>query len=135
MAKSYPNQEFYTKLEEVPKDAEHPYAKMSIEATRRALKDLKNYEYKLYTLLAMNQVDFQLGFSPKQLEMTYGGTRKTWAEARDVLKEKGYLVETSSNHYQFKEMPGSVEEPVLEDTVAEAVFAQVLPTEQKGWDF
>ena len=135
MAKTYPNQEFYTKLQEVPKDAEHPYIRLSIEATRRALKELKNYEYKLYTLLAMNQVDFKLGFSPKHLEDTYGGTRKSWAEARDVLKEKGYLVETSSHNYEFFEMPMRDDPSVENSTDAEAVLPHVPQIEPKGWDF
>ena len=35
-------------------DAEHPYAKISIESWQNAMGDLDNYEFKLYTLFYMN---------------------------------------------------------------------------------
>ena len=120
------NQEIYTKKVEVEKDAEHPYAKIGVETTYDAIKDLKGYEFQLYILLAMNQIDFNLEFSPKGLVDRFGGSDKSWRNARDTLKKKGYLVQTSGNNYEFFEKPNAVAVPL---TGAEAVFAQ------GKWDF
>jgi len=46
-----------------------------------------------------------LAFSPSALEKKYGGTRKTWGNARDTLKEKGYLVPIGGNRLEFLEEP------------------------------
>ena len=127
MAK-YANQKTISKGEEVLKDAEHPYMRVSIESVQSAMKELKSYEFQLYILLYLNQEDFKLDFSPSYLEKTYGGTRKTWANARKVLEEKGYLV-GDGNKEEFVEKPMRQDAPAMDNTDAEAVFAQ------SSWDF
>ena len=125
----YANQEFYIRKEDVIKDAEHPYAKLSVEAVSKAMNELKGYEFQLYILLSMNQIDYKMGFSPTDLVKYYGGSDKSWRSARDALKKKGYLVQISGNQWEFKEEPMRDNSPVLNDTDAEAVFAQ------GHWDF
>lgn len=113
MAK-YANQKTIIRDEDIVKDAEHPYAKMSIEAMRKAMGDLNNYEFKLYCLLYMNQEGFEYDLSPAYLEKTFSGTRKTWSNARKVLEEKGYLRSEGNNKMAFVELPEKVEEEKVE---------------------
>lgn len=123
MAK-YANQKTIIKDENgILMDAEHPYAKISIESWQNAMSDLDNYEFKLYTLFYMNQRGFKFDLSPGKLEKTYGGTRKTWTKARKTLEEKGYLI-SNGNKETFMERPNAL---VQNNTGAEPVFAH--------WDF
>ena len=87
---TYANQKTIIKGNTSVKDAEHPYVKLSIENTQNAMKELKGYEFQLYMLMCMNQQDFHWDVSPARLEKMYGGTRKTWTNARKALEEKGY---------------------------------------------
>lgn len=125
---TYANQKTIIKGNISVKDAEHPYVKLSIENTQNAMKELKGYEFQLYMLMCMNQQDFHWDLSPARLEKTYGGTRKTWTNARKALEEKGYLV-ANGNKETFYEMPVRENPPVQNDTDAETVFAQGV------WDF
>ena len=106
MAK-YANQFSIKKEEEnsVRKDADHPYAKISIESIDKALEELDGYEFKLYLLLYMNQEGFEWDFSPAHLEKAYAGTRKTWTKARKGLEEKGYLRVEENGKMVFMERP------------------------------
>ena len=114
MAK-YANQFSIKKDEEmVLKDADHPYAKISIESIDKALEDLDGYEFKLYMLLYMNQEGFEWDFSPAHLEKAYAGTRKTWTKARKSLEEKGYLREDADGKLVFVERPQKSIEKVEE---------------------
>lgn len=132
---TYANQEIIIRKKDAFVDAEHPYVKLNIDCVQKAMEELKGYEFQLYMLLSMNQIDFELAFSPSALEKRYGGTRKTWGAARDVLKEKGYLVQLKGNRFEFLEEPMRDDPTVLNDTDAEAVFAQV-PIKQNGkWSF
>lgn len=105
--------------EMILKDADHPYAKISIESVQNALGELDGYEFKLYLLLYMNQEGFEWDYSPAHLEKTYSGTRKTWAKARKSLEEKGYLREEANGKLTFLERP---EKRIEEKT-------------NVGWDF
>lgn len=101
--------------EMVLKDADHPYAKISIESIDKALEELDGYEFKLYMLLYMNQEGFEWDFSPAHLEKAYAGTRKTWTKARKGLEDKGYLREDSGGKLVFEERPQSSDEKPTEN--------------------
>lgn len=105
MPNTYPNQEIIVRRKDMLKDADHPYAKVNIQVAQDAMKELKGYEFQLYMLLTMNQIDFEMAFSPLALSQKYGGSDKTWRSAKKTLIDKGYLVETSSKHYEFMEIP------------------------------
>lgn len=102
--------------EMVLKDADHPYAKISIESIDKALEELDGYEFKLYMLLYMNQEGFEWDFSPAHLEKAYAGTRKTWTKARKGLEDKGYLRESVGGKLVFDERPQSSDEKVTENS-------------------
>ena len=125
----YANQEFYIRKEDTIKDAEHPYVKLSINATQKAMNELKGYDFQLYILLAMNQIDYVMGFSPTDLAKYYGGSEKSWRNARDTLKRYGYLIKISGNQWEFKEEPVRENPPVQDVAGTETVFAQ------GHWDF
>ena len=104
-----------------------PYAKISIESMQKAMKELSNYEFKLYCLLYMNQEGYEYDLSPAYLEKTFAGTRKTWSAARKALEEKGYLRVEEGNRMVFVELPEE------EETVPEIEVEKVETS--KGWDF
>ena len=120
---TYANQEIIVRKKDAIADTEHPYVKLNINCVQKAMEELKGYEFQLYMLLSMNQIDFELAFSPSALEKRYGGTRKTWGNARDTLKEKGYLVQMNGNKYEFLEEPRLESSPVQVITDAEPVSA------------
>lgn len=102
---AYANQEIIVRVDDVEKGPGNPFQKLSVECVQEAMKELKGYEFALYILLYMNALGFELEFSPSALEQMYGGTRKTWGKARDVLKEKGYLVPIGGPRWKFLEKP------------------------------
>ena len=132
---TYANQEIIIRKKDAFVDAEHPYVKLNIDCVQKAMEELKGYEFQLYMILSMNQIGFELAFSPSALEKRYGGTRKTWGAARDTLKEKGYLVPLGGNRFEFLEEPMRDDPTVLSDTDAEAVFAQVPIMQNGKWSF
>jgi len=94
---------------------------------QKAMKELSNYEFKLYCLLYMNQEGYEYDLSPAYLEKTFSGTRKTWSAARKALEEKGYLRVEEGNRMVFVELPE--EEEIVPETEVEKVESS------KGWDF
>ena len=102
---SSPNQYWVTRKSDIEKDAAHPYARVNVKAMRDAMANLKEYEFKLYLLLSMNQYDYKMEMSPQDYANECGGCKRSWQNARDGLKEKGYLVEKSGNQFEFYETP------------------------------
>ena len=130
MANTFANQDIIVRLREEPRDAEHPYARVSVIAKNEARKNLKGYPYMLYDWCLDTQLGFEMAFSPAALSKMFSGTDKTWREAKKELIDKGYLREISPHKYEFIELP------VQNDTDAEAVFAQVPHKNEDGvWDF
>ena len=110
MANTVANQDIIVKINEMPRDMEHPYARVSIEAKSAARRELKGYSYMLYDLLLDNQIGFEMAFSPRALSQMYGGTDKTWREAKKELIDKKYLREISLHKYEFIELPQEKEQ-------------------------
>ena len=121
---TYANQKTIIKGNEALKDVDHPYVRLSVKTTQNAMKDLKGYEFQLYMLMCMNQKDFEWDLSPAHLEKVYGGTRKTWSNARKALEEKGYLVAKGNKETFYEEPIKSNDEPIAEPALA-----------QVSWDF
>lgn len=67
--------------------------------------DLKGETFKLWCYLGKNQNGYEFALS-KVDAMNWGmGSKSSYDRAVKELIEKGYLVETSPNHYDFYELP------------------------------
>ena len=70
-----------------------------------ALKDLTATYFILYLYLASRNPRDPLELSQVAVKNETGMAKSTYYKAVNILVEKGYLVETSSNHYEFYDTP------------------------------
>lgn len=76
----------------------------NLKALQAAMCDLSGAEFKVWLYFAKNQNGYTFEVSPADA-VTWGIPKSTWHKAFTSLKEKGYLVETSPNHFDFYELP------------------------------
>jgi hypothetical protein len=69
--------------------------------------ELKGEAFKLWCYMAKNQNNHTFALSKVDAIKWGIGSKSSYDRAVAELIEKGYLVETSSNHYDFYEMPNS----------------------------
>ena len=86
-------------------DKNHLYATISLEAMQHAMLDLKNETLKLWFYIAKNQKGYSFGLSKVDAIKWGVGSKSSYDRAVKELIEKKYLVETTSNHYDFYEIP------------------------------
>lgn len=91
-------------------DKEHLYTTTNIEVLNKALFELDGYEFKLWAYLSKNQKGYEFAFSSKDFTHSANMSRPTYTKSFNGLVEKGYLVETSPNHYDFYEKPKDEDE-------------------------
>lgn len=105
----------------LPRDAEHEYTKQSIEALQRAMVELKGETFKLWMYLSKNKDGVEWDLGPKACE-AWGIKKDSYYKAKDILVEKGYLVQIEENRYEFCEIPVKSNEKLddTEDTVKTA---------------
>lgn len=89
-------------------DETHIYAKINIEAMALAMKDLTPVQFQVWLYFAKNQAGYTFAISPAAALKEFGIKKDSFQKAKQVLKEKGYLVENPSagkNHFIFYEKP------------------------------
>ena len=59
----------------------------------------------LYFYLASNANNYELALSPTAIRQSIGMARSTYHDQFNVLVDKGYLVQTSGNTFEFYEVP------------------------------
>lgn len=104
---TYVNQDI-VKVEKAPCDKEHLYSKINIMATQLAMKDLTPAQFQVWFYFAKNQQGYEFAVSPATALNEFGIKKDTFQKAKQVLKQKGYLIENPSkgkNHWIFKEIP------------------------------
>lgn len=67
--------------------------------------DLKGETLKMWLYLSKNQNGYEFALSRVDAIKWGIGSKSSYDRAIAELKEKGYLVETSKNHYDFYEKP------------------------------
>ena len=87
-----------------------------------ASRELGATALRLYLYLASNANGYNLALSPAAIDAEIGMPRSTYHEQFKVLVEKGYLVETKGNQYEFYEVP----QPAAGKTKEKALSADVL---------
>ena len=80
-----------------------------MNALQYAMIDLKATGFKLWCYMNKNQDGHTFALSAVDAIKWGVGCRKSYDNAVKELIEKGYLVETSSNHFTFYELPHSKE--------------------------
>ena len=86
-------------------DKQHNYSIYNLDALQKAMQTLKGETFKLWCYLNKNQAGYTFGLS-KVDALSWGiGSSASYARAVKELIDLGYLVETSSNHYDFYEKP------------------------------
>ena len=70
-----------------------------------AARDLKPYGCMLYLYLASNMNNYKLALSPAAVRQAIGMAQSTYRDQFNILLEKGYLVQTGGNTFDFYEKP------------------------------
>jgi len=99
---SVPNQKKVT-ISKEPCDTVNIYAKINIEALRRAMCQLKPSELKLWLYLSRNIDGRTFDLSQVDCE-SYGLKKDAYHDAVNGLISKGYLLYKMGNEFTFKEM-------------------------------
>lgn len=104
---SNPNQDF-VEVQKETCDESHIYAKINIAAMQLAMKDLTPAQFEVWMYFAKNQAGYQFAVSPAAALNEFGIKKDTFQKAKQVLKDKGYLIENPAkgkNHWIFREIP------------------------------
>lgn len=72
---------------------------------KAACKDLRPHAFVLYLYLAANSNGYQFALSPADVLETIGMARSTYHDQFKILINKGYLVLSHGNTYDFYEVP------------------------------
>lgn len=70
-----------------------------------AARNLTPHSMMLYLYLASNANNYELALSPTAIRQAIGMARSTYHDQFNILVDKGYLVQTGGNTFQFYEVP------------------------------
>jgi hypothetical protein len=104
---TFSNQDI-VEVQKEPCDKNNLYAAINLEAMRLAVKDLTPIQFQVWLYFAKNQAGYTFAVSPAAALNEFGIKKDTFQKAKQVLKQKGYLIENPSkgkNHWIFKEIP------------------------------
>lgn len=101
--KTSPNQKTITVCKE-DCNKQNYYATINLNALELAAIDLKSGAFKLWIYFAKNQNNFTFALSNKAVAEQFGIKKDQYDSAVKELIEKGYLIETAKNKYEFKEI-------------------------------
>lgn len=99
---TYPNQRIVNVHRE-PINAD--FLGIKNENWQYAARDLKPYGCMLYLYLASNRNNYKLALSPAAVRQAIGMAQSTYRDQFNILLEKGYLVQTGGNTFDFFEKP------------------------------
>ena len=94
-------------------DKQHLYAKIGLNALQYAMIDLSGETLKLWLYISKNQQGHTFALSKVDAIKWGIGSKSSYDRAVKALIEKGYLVETSKNHYDFFEIPPEAKEDII----------------------
>lgn len=123
---TYPNQRMiHVNREPLRKD----FLGINNDNWKSASRDLHPHALLLYLYLASNANNFTLALSPAAVRQEIGMARTTYHDQFHILVDKGYLVPTHGNTYEFYEIPHA-----SRDTTKNNLSAHGLenPSEDKG---
>ena len=92
-------------MQKAQSDKDHLYSIFNLEALQVAMIELKGETFKLWCYINKNQKGHTFALSKVDAIKWGIGSKSSYDRAVKELIEKGYLVETSSNHFNFYELP------------------------------
>lgn len=101
---TYPNQKVVT-IHKKKGSADQPFLQLINSEWQQAAKELTGAEFKLYIYLAANADGFELALSRKDVINCTGISDDAYDRAIKSLIQKGYLVNSHSNRYEFNTSP------------------------------
>ncbi|MBQ7236953.1 MAG: hypothetical protein IJX03_07390 [Clostridia bacterium] len=107
------------------------------ENWQAAARDLKPFGCMLYLYLAANKNNFKLALSPAAVRQAIGMAQSTYRDQFNILLEKGYLVQTGGNTFDFFEKPraaANVNQETRPATTQEQLTADLMENEQAAND-
>ena len=107
------------------------------ENWQAAARDLKPFGCMLYLYLAANRDNFKLALSPAAVRQAIGMAQSTYRDQFNILLEKGYLVQTGGNTFDFFEKPrvaANVNQETRPATTQEQLTADLMENEQAAND-
>ena len=106
---SYPNQRMIHIHRE---PAKSDFLGIKNENWQAAARNLGAHASLLYLYLASNANNYTLALSPAAVRQAIGMARSTYHDQFHKLVDKGYLVQSKNNTYEFYETPQTVTPPV-----------------------
>lgn len=125
MPNTVPNQRTVTIHRE---HARNDFLGIKNENWQSASRDLGAHALQLYLYFASNADNYQMAISPTAIRAAIGMARSTYHDQFTKLVEKGYLVNTHGNHYEFYETPQTVTQTPNALTRAEHDFENCTAT-------
>lgn len=113
MPNTYPNQRMIKIHRE---SAKRDFLGIMNENWQAAARDLRPHALLLYLYLASNADGFTLALSPAAVREAVGMARSTYADQFQILIDKGYLVLSHGNTYEFFETPQTRPVPTQNST-------------------
>lgn len=124
---SYPNQRTVRVHRE---RASSDFLGIKNENWKYALKDLQPYAFSLYLYFAANADNYTFSLSPEAVNQDIGMARSTYRDQFVRLVNKGYLVQTGSNTFDFFEVP-QTRGAQLQKTVSATNFEKTGNTQEQ----
>ena len=104
MSQSHPNQKTI-KVYKCVSNRDNPYSTFNLQALQTAMSRLKGEAFKLWVYLNKNRESHTTALSAVDA-LSWGiGSKSSYDRAIAELIQKGYLVNTQGNCYNFYELP------------------------------
>ena len=115
MPETFPNQRMIkVHREEVKTD----FLGIKNENWQAASRDLGAHALRLYLYLAANANNYSFALSPADIRQRIGMPNSTYRDQFLILVDKGYLVQSGSNRYDFYEVPQTRHAPIQNENCA-----------------
>lgn len=115
MPQTYPNQ----RMVKVHREALiGDFLGIKNENWQAASRDLGAHALSLYLYFAANANNYEFALSPADIRQTIGMPASTYRDQFVKLVDKGYLVQSGSNRYEFYEIPKTRNAPIQNENCA-----------------
>lgn len=115
MPETYPNQRMIHVHRE---PAKSDFLGIKNENWQAASRDLGAHALRLYLYFAANADNYTFALSPADIRQTIGMPTSTYRDQFMVLIDKGYLVQSGGNRYDFYEIPQTRRAPIQSENCA-----------------
>ena len=115
MPETFPNQRMITVHRE---PAKTDFLGIKNENWQAASRDLGAHALRLYLYLAANADNYSFALSPADIRQRIGIPNSTYRDQFLILVDKGYLVQSGNNKFDFYEVPQTRHAPIQNENCA-----------------